>query len=380
MWASARRCGKRARLIVPFAALALISVGAAPAQALSPTVLAFLPLTGPPGTSVTITGLAFNDVSPATAVAFNGTAASFSIDSGVQITATVPAGATSGTISVTDAEGTGTSIASFTVTPPAPVVAGFLPISGPVGTSVVIAGTDFTGATDVSFNGTSALFTEDSAIQITATVPAGATTGSVSVTTSGGTGTSLASFTVTEPPPVVLGVLPPMGEIDTPVVITGTGFTGATGVDFNGTDASFTVDSPIQISTVVPHGASSGLVTVTTPSGSGSSAAPFTVMSDPAPTVHPRTLSLKLTTGRVVRGRIKSADHFTDCTGHVIVKIQRKGKHGWKTIASVLTKATGTYKESVVHKGTFRALAKRVTKHGGADVCKRAVSPVRRRH
>lgn len=380
MWASAWRCGKRARLVVPFAALVLISVGAAPAQALAPTVLALLPLTGPPGTSVTITGLAFNDVSPATAVAFNGTAASFSIDSGVQITATVPAGATSGTISVTDAEGTGTSIASFTVTaPPAPVVGGFLPISGPVGTSVVIAGTDFTGAMDVAFNGTSALFTEDSAIQITATVPSGATTGTVSVTTPSGTGTSLASFTVTEPPPVVLGVLPLMGPVDTPVVITGTSFTGATGVDFNGTDASFTVDSPIQISTVVPPGASSGLVTVTTPSGTGSSAAPFTVMPDTA-TVHPRTLSLKLTTGRVVRGRIKSADHFTDCTGHVVVKIQRKGKHGWKTIASVLTKATGKFKESVVHRGTFRTLAKRVTVNGGDDVCKRAVSPVRRRH
>jgi hypothetical protein len=380
MWASARRCGKRARLVAVLAGLALTTVGAAPANALSPTVLAFLPLTGPPGTSVTITGLGFNDLSPATAVVFNGTAASFTIDSGVQITATVPGGATSGTISVTDAEGTGTSVASFTVTaPPAPVVAGFLPLTGPVGTDVTIAGTDFTGATDVTFNGTSAVFTVDSAIQISATVPAGATTGAVAVTTPSGTGTSVVAFTVTEPAPVVLGVVPILGAVGTSVVVSGTGFTGATSVEFNGTDAIFTVDSPIQISTTVPAGATTGLVSVTTPSGSGSSAAPFTVTEDPAPTVHSRTVSMTLANGRIVRGRLKSAGHFADCTRHVVVKIQRKGAHGWKTIASVLTKPTGKFKESVVHNGTFRALAKRIKVNGGDDVCKRAVSPVRHR-
>jgi hypothetical protein len=82
----------------------------------------------------------------------------------------------------------------------APSISGFSPASGPVGTSVTIDGAGFTGATGVSFNGTSVgtgNFTVDSDIQITATVPQGATTGQISVTTLGGTATSSTNFTVT---------------------------------------------------------------------------------------------------------------------------------------------------------------------------------------
>ena len=86
------------------------------------------------------------------------------------------------------------------VTPdvPAPAVTGFLPASGPVGTSVTLTGTGFSGATAVAFSGAAAAsFSVASATQITATVPAGATTGTIAVTTPGGTGTSATSFTVT---------------------------------------------------------------------------------------------------------------------------------------------------------------------------------------
>lgn len=64
------------------------------------------------------------------------------------------------------------------------------------GASVVITGTNFTGATDVKFSGASATYTINSPTQITATLPATATTGTVSVTTASGTGTSASSFTV----------------------------------------------------------------------------------------------------------------------------------------------------------------------------------------
>lgn len=86
------------------------------------------------------------------------------------------------------------------VGPQPPSITGFVPISGPVGTIVVISGFNFTAATDISFHGTSAItFNVDSALQITATVPFGATTGTISVTTAIGTGTSAQSFTVTVP-------------------------------------------------------------------------------------------------------------------------------------------------------------------------------------
>ena len=173
-------------------------LGVVPAYAAAPTVTSFNPTSGPIGTSVVITGTGFQDSSVASAVTFNGTAATFTVNSNVQITATVPAGATDGPIAVTDSEGTGTSATNFDVTPsPVPTITSFNPVSGPVGTSVVITGTGFTGATAVTFGGTAVVtFTVDSDTQITATVPAGASTGPIVVTTPGGTATSATNFTV----------------------------------------------------------------------------------------------------------------------------------------------------------------------------------------
>ena len=58
---------------------------------------------------------------------------------------------------------------------------------GKVGSSVVILGTSLTGSTSVTFNGTAASFTVVSDSEITATVPSGATSGTVFVTTPGRT-------------------------------------------------------------------------------------------------------------------------------------------------------------------------------------------------
>jgi uncharacterized repeat protein (TIGR03803 family) len=62
-----------------------------------------------------------------------------------------------------------------------------IPTSGKAKTRVTILGTNLTGATAVRFNGTAATFKVASASKITTTVPAGATSGTVTVTTSGGT-------------------------------------------------------------------------------------------------------------------------------------------------------------------------------------------------
>ncbi|HZC04494.1 MAG TPA: protease pro-enzyme activation domain-containing protein [Ktedonobacterales bacterium] len=88
-----------------------------------------------------------------------------------------------------DATGATTSIA--------PTISSFSPTSGAVGAGVTITGTNFTGATAVTFNGTSASFTVASSTSISATVPTGATSGTISVTTPNGTATSASSFTVT---------------------------------------------------------------------------------------------------------------------------------------------------------------------------------------
>jgi uncharacterized repeat protein (TIGR03803 family) len=68
-----------------------------------------------------------------------------------------------------------------------------LPVLGKAGATVNILGTNLTGATGVSFNGAVAVFEVISSSQISATVPPGATTGFVTVTTSSG---SLKSNTI----------------------------------------------------------------------------------------------------------------------------------------------------------------------------------------
>ncbi|MCI0550505.1 MAG: DNRLRE domain-containing protein [Anaerolineae bacterium] len=86
--------------------------------------------------------------------------------------------------------------------PSATTISSFNPTSGPVGTEVTILGNNFNGATQVAFNGTPVgRFTIVSNSEIRATVPAGATTGKISVTAPGGTATSADDFIVTQSPP-----------------------------------------------------------------------------------------------------------------------------------------------------------------------------------
>jgi hypothetical protein len=162
-----------------------------------PVVRGFSPLQGHVGATVTITGSWFTG---ATGVSFHGTPATvFSVVSDGTITAQVPAGATSGRVSVTTPAGTGTSAAGFTVLPavaPAPVISGFTPASGMRGIRVTINGSGFMGATAVTFNGVRAAFTVVSDSRIVATVPPLARTGHITVTTPGGTATSAGLFSV----------------------------------------------------------------------------------------------------------------------------------------------------------------------------------------
>jgi uncharacterized repeat protein (TIGR03803 family) len=152
----------------------------------------FLPAARPVGGVVQILGQGFTG---ATGVSFNGTAATFTVESDTFLTATVPAGATTGFITVTEPDGTLTSNKIFRVTPQ---IKSFSPTSGPVGTSVVITGNSFTGATEVAFGcGKKASFTVDSDTQITAIVPAGTMTGAINVVTPGGHVESTTKFTVT---------------------------------------------------------------------------------------------------------------------------------------------------------------------------------------
>ena len=238
-----------------------------------PTITSFTPATGAVGSTVVITGTNFTAASQVT---FGGISASvYSVNSATQITVVVPIGAVTGPIAVTTPLGTGTSATSFTI-PAAPAITSFSPAAGVPGTVVTINGTNFTGATQVTFNGTVAtVFTVVSATQITATVPTGATTGLITVTAPNGIAVSATRFIVQVP--TITSFTPPNGPAGTVVTINGNYFNGATQVTFNGTASVFTVVSVAKITATVPVGATSGLIIVTSPTGSGTSATPFLI-------------------------------------------------------------------------------------------------------
>ncbi|MDQ2771363.1 MAG: IPT/TIG domain-containing protein [Bacteroidota bacterium] len=374
----------------------------------TPNVSSFAPTSGGQGVLVVLTGTNFTN---ATGVAFNGAvysnrvaAPGFVVNSATQITVPVPAGAPLGRISVSNANGAGSSPGNFTPLPP--VISSFTPTSGAAGTSVVITGTSFTGTTGVAFNGTAAPgFVVNSPTQITVPVPAGVVAGPISVTTTLGTGTSSSVFgsdviligtaaittcsgniydsggpygtygnnenltttlspgtagakvrltfsvvdirggsdvlrvydgpntsaplirsfsygsspnavvTATNPTgqltlrftsistnyylagfaaaiscvnPTISSFTPTSGAAGTSVVITGTEFTNASAVTFNGVPATgFVVNSDTQITVPVPAGNASGLISVTAPYGTATSTAPFTVVAPTLTAVSP---------------------------------------------------------------------------------------------
>ena len=146
------------------------------------------------GSKVTILG---SNLAGATSVRFNGTEATFTAPSSTYLSASVPVGATTGPVTVKTPSGTLTSNTAFLVPP---LFAQFDPPSGAAGTMVTITGVSFTQTTAVTFQGgKAASFNVVSDTEITATVPTGAITGKIDVTTLGGITVSPTSFTVTAP-------------------------------------------------------------------------------------------------------------------------------------------------------------------------------------
>jgi len=148
---------------------------------------------GPEGKTIDILGQGFTSSS---VVKFRGVqATSVTLDGSTALIATVPAGALTGSVTVTTA---GTKLTSNQVFKVTPQILSFSPTSGPVGTVVTITGVSLTQTTAVTLGGVKATsFTVNSDTQVTATVPTGAKTGKIKITTPGGTATSTTSFTVT---------------------------------------------------------------------------------------------------------------------------------------------------------------------------------------
>ena len=182
----------------------------------------------------------------------------------------------------------------------------FTPNRGVVGTPVTIYGTGFSvtpGQNAVQFNGVTAVVTSSTATEIVTSVPAGATTGPISVTTSTGNASSATSFVVGESEsPTITGFSPTIGTVGTAVTITGTNFDPAfqnNKTKFSLTHAANTAGTSTTLQTNVPAGAGSGHITVITPVGSATSSGDFFIPPSPY------TVADVTVTGRMAVGENK---------------------------------------------------------------------------
>ena len=252
-----------------------------------PSIHSFTPVTGPPGTKVSISGTGLATTS---AISFGGTpATSFGILSDTLVYAFVGTGST-GKITLTassgaDSLGTFTFIDTTTPPPPPPPtpldITSFSPSTGQTGTVITITGIHLLGATTVSFGGTPARsITVASDTVIYASVGTGSS-GQVSVTGPNGTDT-LNGFTYIQPTRIVYDIVsfsPVSGTTGAVVTIQGDHFSGATSVTFGGTKAAqFTVTNDSTIVAIIGTGAS-GQVKVSSPAWQDSLAG-FTYIQD----------------------------------------------------------------------------------------------------
>ena len=262
------------------------------------------------GTVVAINGSGFTGASD---VLFGSVpAASFVVDSDSLITAVSPPEA-SGHYDITVDTPSGTSAVSssdqFTVSNAStPTVSGLSVTSGTTagGAVTTISGSYFTGATGVNFGTVPAAdFTVLADGSIVATAPAEASgTVDVTVTTYSGTSSTGSSdhFTVSNASTPTVSALSVSSGPDTggtPLVITGSYFTGATAVNFGGTSTDdFTVLSDNAILVYTPADADGSTnVTVTTYAGTSSSYGSYTFNSVSAPAITSLSTSSGSTTG-----------------------------------------------------------------------------------
>ena len=169
------------------------AAGKGVAYSLDNSVGPFVALTSTLGLVGKSVGILGNGLTGTTAVKFNGASANFTVVSDTYLTAKVPSGET-GIITVTTPSGTLSSSQQYRVTPK---ITSFNPPSGSVGSSVVVSGSGLVQAATVTLGGVKVTsFTVNSDKQVTITVPTGAKTGKIVITTPGGKATSGKVFTV----------------------------------------------------------------------------------------------------------------------------------------------------------------------------------------
>jgi YD repeat-containing protein len=216
-----------------------------PLSATTSAVTGFSSYAGGSGTTVTIYGSGFSTTPGNNLVYINGVQATVVSATTNSVTIEVPAGATSGTITVTSPNGSATSANNFAVNAAqgSPTITGFSPAMAPAGTSVTITGSNLQAGSSnsaVYFNGFPAPVTSSSGSALTVTVPSLGGAGPITVYTPAGTASSSTPFYLLPPGTTAANV----------------GYIGT----LNGGSATVTLNTPGQFGLVTLNGTAGEIV------------------------------------------------------------------------------------------------------------------------
>jgi hypothetical protein len=245
----------------------------------APRIDSLSPAGGPPGTNVTLRGLALQGTSD---VRFNGLRAARIVSvTATQVVAELPAAAVSGPVTLTTPNGSDTNTPGFVVTPR---ITSFQPGVVLVGAEVTVRGANFGSAdfgriTSVTI-GTppvEAPFEIVDSGQLVVTVPENARTGRIRITNAGGTAQTTSDLTIAGQEPLLTAFTPEFGPVGTRVTITGINLNAVARVRFgSAATTNFTVGAT-NLSVTVPQGALTGPIALESPLGTNRSARNFTV-------------------------------------------------------------------------------------------------------
>jgi hypothetical protein len=224
----------------------------------APVIASISPSSAGAGTTVTING---SDFSNATSVKFgSAAAASYTVVSPTKITAVVASGSSDG-ITVNTPAGY-SNYYNFTFILP-PAITQVSPIKGGNNSSITIYGSNLSGA-QVTIGGVPASVAYNYGYMLTANVGAGASSGDITVATTGGNATYPGFVWV--PAPHITSFSPQTAGMGDKVTITGTDLTEVDNVTFGDINCTFTAISPTTIEAKVGYGAS-GAVAVRSEGG-----------------------------------------------------------------------------------------------------------------
>lgn len=231
-----------------------------------PIITRFLPTSGTIGTTITIEGSNFAPTASENLVQFDGINALVKSTSFLNnsLEVEVPAGVTTGLISVRVQGQIATSSSNFSII--SPEITRFYPISGNIGDIINVDGNGFSPKKEnciVKVNGNPVTVDFSSSNLLSFKIPSGTTSGPISISIDGRIFTSSSNLTVITP--TITSFEPTSGIAGQLISIRGAGFSFNTTnniVKFNGVTATILYSQSASITVEIPTGATSGPITV----------------------------------------------------------------------------------------------------------------------